>query len=156
MDMSSTQISHMVFRRISPVNRGTFSLEGQTLSVLMELDGTKTLAAVAKDLGLNIAAMREVVSRLLQLGLIEQTDDAVSKVDQEFMAYLSSQLAIAVGPIASILIEDAARDLGQTLLHFPSHRAAELVDILAREIQREEKRVAFKQNMVMKINEKGY
>jgi hypothetical protein len=146
----------MVFRRISPVSRGTFSLEGQTLSVLMELDGTKTLATVAKDLGLNIAAMREVVSRLLQLGLIEQTDEAVSKVDEEFMEYLRSQLAIAVGPIAGILIEDSVRDLGQTLLHFPSHRAAELVDILAREIQREEKRVAFKQNMVMKINEKGY
>jgi hypothetical protein len=156
MDMSSTQISHMVFRRVTPVNRGKFSLDSQTLSVLMELDGTKALATVAKDLGVNIAVMREVISKLLQLGLIEKTDEAVSKVDQDFMDFLRSELAIATGPIADILIEDAARDLGYTMTQVPTHRVAELVDMLAREIHREEKMVAFKQRMVMKIHEKGY
>lgn len=156
MDMSSTQISYMVFKRVTPVNRGTFSLDSQTLSVLMELDGTRSLATVAKELGLNIAAMREAIARLLQLGLIEQTDEAVSKVDDDFMEYLRSELAVATGPIADILIEDAVRDLGYTMAQFPTHRAAELVDALAREIHRSERMTLFKQNMVMKIHEKGY
>lgn len=156
MDMSSTQISHMVFRRVSPGSRGTYSLDSEALSVLMELNGTKSLATVAKELGMSIAAMREVISRLLQQGLIEQTDEAISKVDGDFMGYLRSELAIATGPIADILIEEAAKDLGYTMVQFPTHKAAELVDVLAREIHRDQKRTAFKQNMVMKINEKGY
>jgi hypothetical protein len=39
---------------------------------------------------------------------------------------------------------------------FPTRRAPELVESLSREIQREDKRAAFKQTMVRKIKEKGY
>ena len=49
-----------------------------------------------------------------------------------------------------------AGDLGYAPERFPTHRAAELVDLLARQIRREEKMTLFKQNMVNMIREKGY
>jgi len=39
---------------------------------------------------------------------------------------------------------------------FPTRKAPELVESLSREIQREDKKTAFKQSMVRKIKEKGY
>ena len=156
MDISSGEISFMVFRRVKRNDAGEFSLDGQMLSVLMELDGKKSVAAIAKALSYNMSVMRKTVSRLLNLNLIEPVEEAVSNLDGDFFNFLKGQLSLAIGPIAEFVIEDAVGDLGHTLSRFPSHRAAELVDLISREIQREEKRNTFKRNMVGKIREKNY
>jgi hypothetical protein len=156
MDISSVEISFMVFRRVKKNDAGEFSLDGQMLSVLMELDGKKNVAAVAKAMSFNMSAMRKNVSRLLKLKLIEPVENAVSNLDRDFFDFLKDQLSLAIGPIAEFVIEDAVGDLGHALSRFPSHRAAELVDLISREIKREEKRNAFKRNMVGKIREKNY
>ncbi|MBW1847185.1 MAG: hypothetical protein JRJ27_08610 [Deltaproteobacteria bacterium] len=103
-----------------------------------------------------MGVMREVVSKLLRLELIEPIEDVVSEVDELFFSYLKEQLSLAVGPIAEIIIEEEITDLGYDPLKFPSKRAAELVDLVSREIQREEKKTLFKQNMIKEIKEKGY
>jgi hypothetical protein len=38
----------------------------------------------------------------------------------------------------------------------PNYRAAELVDLVSRDIHREDKRNSFKLNMLKKIRDKGY
>ena len=156
MDISSGEISFMVFRRVTRDDASEFSLDGQMLSVLMELDGRKSVAVVAKNTALSMGVMRRVVSKLLELNLIEPVEEAVSTLDKDFFDYLKSQLALAIGPIAEVIIEDIVIDLGHSLSQFPSYGAAELVDLSSREIQREEKRNSFKQNMVKKIRDKGY
>ena len=156
MDVSSGDISAMVFGRVIRDDLGEFSLDGHMLMVLMELDGKKNLAAIAKKMGLNMVTMRTTILKLLQLKLIEPLEDAVSVVDEDFLDFLNNQLSLSIGPIAEVIIEDTVNDLGHSLSKFPSHLAAELVDLLSREIQREEKRSIFKKNMVDKIREKGY
>jgi len=156
MDISSGEISFMVFRRVSRDDAGEFSLDGQMLGVLMELDGRKSVSVVAKNAALSMGVMRRAVSKLLELNLIEPVEEAISRLDEDFFDYLKSQLALAIGPIAEVIIEDVVADLGHSLSQFPSYRAAELIDLISREIQREEKRNSFKQNMLNKIREKGY
>jgi hypothetical protein len=156
MDISSGEISFMVFRRVTRDDAGEFSLDGQMLSVLMELDGKKSFAVVAKNAGLSMGIIRRVVSKLFKLNLIEPVEEAISRLDEDFFDYLKSQLALAIGPIAEVIIEDVVIDLGQSLSQFPSYRAAELIDLISREIQREEKRNSFKQHMLNKIREKEY
>jgi hypothetical protein len=156
MDISSGDISFMVFRRVTRDDAGEFSLDGQMLSVLMELDGKKSFAVVAKNAGLSMGIIRRVVSKLFKLNLIEPVEEAISRLDEDFFDYLKSQLALAIGPIAEVIIEDVVIDLGQSLSQFPSYRAAELIDLISREIQREEKRNSFKQHMLNKIREKEY
>jgi hypothetical protein len=58
-----------------------------------------------------------------------------------------------MGPIADVVIEDEIREMGENYSKFPAHRAAELVDVLARQILREERKVAFQQAMVRKLRE---
>ena len=156
MGISSGDVSAMVFRRVVKDDLGRFSFDSQMLSVFMALDGIKNLGAVAREVGLNLGTIKAVVSRLMRLKLVEPVQEALSILDDDFFDYLRSELSMAIGPLADVLIEDAAEDLGHDIERFPSHRAAELVDLLSQDIQRDEKRTAFKYNMVKKLKEKGY
>jgi hypothetical protein len=119
----------------------------------MELDGKKTIGAIADRMGLDKNAMHHLVSRLLEIILIEPIGETVATVNGGFFEYLRHALSTAVGPIAAILIEDGVNDIGHTLSRFPQKHAAELVELLSRDIQREDKRNLFKKNMLKYINE---
>ena len=156
MDISSGDISALVFKRVVREDAAEYSFDGQMLALFMELDGKKSLSVISRNSGLKMSTLREAASKLLKLKLIEQAAEAIDAVDADFMDTLKRQLSLAIGPLAQILIEDAANDLGQSMARFPIRRAPELVESLSREIQREDKRSAFKQAMVRKIKEKGY
>ncbi|MBP1742246.1 MAG: hypothetical protein H6Q48_4539 [Deltaproteobacteria bacterium] len=156
MDISSGDISAIVFRRIVREDAGEYSFDAQMLKLFMELDGKKSLAAISKKTGLKMSTVREAANKLLRLKLIEQVAEAVAVVDADFMDALKRALSLAIGPLAPILIEDAVNELGQSATRFPTRRAPELVESLSREIAREDKRAVFKVAMVRKIKEKGY
>jgi hypothetical protein len=156
MDLSSGDISALVFKPVVRDDLGNFSLDGHMLTVLMTLDGKKNLGQVAQQAGLNMATLREAVGKLADLKLIETVQDTRHVIDQDFISYLISEMSMAIGPLGEVIVEDGLEDLGFSKTNFPTHRAAELVNLLAQEIQREEKRTEFKQNMVKKIREKGY
>jgi len=156
MDLSSGEISTLVFKRVLNDGRSDFSLDRRILAVFMELDGKTNLSAVARKTGLNMSSMREVISKLTELKLIEKVEEEIHFLDNDFVTYLVSQFSLAVGPVADVLIEDEVHNFGYGLSRFPTQRVAELVDKLSREIRREKKKVAFKRNMINKIREKGY
>jgi predicted transcriptional regulator len=156
MDLTSGDASGLVFQRITKANLGEFSLDGKMLNVLMSLDGDKDLADIAEEQGLDLATVQQLMARLVDLGLAERVEMDSPTVDQDFLDYLTNQLLEAVGPIATVLLEDVARDLGYDLANLPGNRAAELIIQLSQEIQQEERRNRFKQNMLSMIKEKGY
>jgi hypothetical protein len=156
MALSSGNISSLVYMRKVRDDLGDFSLDGQKLLVLMELDGKATLGALAAKTGLTMGAIREVITDLLTLGLIEKVERVISPVDHDFFRNLLDALALAVGPIASVLIEDEVQNLGYHVKSLPTFLATELVDRLAGEIRREEKKAIFIKKMVSIIQAKGY
>jgi hypothetical protein len=155
MSILSGDISGLVFKRANRRDLGEFSLDSHMLSVLVELDGKKRLGSVAKRVGLDMGTVKRVIFRLLKLKLIKPQGKSVSVLTRDFFDYLHVQLSLALGPIADVLIEEAVTDLDESKSEFPGQRAAELVDLLAREIRREGKRIIFQQNMVKKIREIG-
>jgi hypothetical protein len=156
MGLSSGGVTGLVFKQAIRGDLGKLSLDGQMLSVLMNFDGKKTLGQVAQDLGLDLAAIKPIAARLIKYKLVERIEVAVNAVDQDFIAHLVSQLSVAIGPLGGIVVEDGLEDMGYTKKNFPIHRTAELVNLLSQEIQREDKRIQFKQVMLKKIKEKGY
>lgn len=156
MVLSSGDISSMIYKRKVSDDLGDFSLDGQTLIVLMELDGKTTLGALAGKTGLTMGAIREVIAYLLKLGLIGKVEKRIVPLDNAFFRNLLDELALAIGPIASVLIEDEVQDLGYDVNSFPSYLVSDLVDRLAGEIRREEKKAIFIKNMVNIIRIKGY
>lgn len=156
MMISSDELANMVFQRVTRNDHGEFSMDSRMLTLLMEIDGKRSLGEIALKRRLQIKELKSTLSRLLQLKLIMPVQPAVSTIDQDFLNFLRLQLSQAVGPIAEILIEDAIADLGHNLSSFPTNQVAELVDLLSKEIQREDKAMTFKQNIVSKIRQKGY
>ena len=155
MDVSLDELFLMVFRRVIRDDLENYSLDSRMLVVLTELDGKKNMAVISENIGMKMSALREIISKLLLLKLIEPVDQVIPILDRDFFDYLSTQLTLAIGPIAGILIEDAVADMGQNISNFPRNRAAELVNMLARQIMRERKGADFKRNMIIKINEQG-
>ncbi|UCG66149.1 MAG: hypothetical protein JSW12_03685 [Deltaproteobacteria bacterium] len=153
MNILSGDISGLVFERADRGDLGEFSLDSHMLSVLVELDGRRSLGSVAKKAGLDMGIVKGVILRLLKLKLIRPEGRRISVLGRDFFDYLNVQLSLALGPIADVLIEEAVTDLDHSKREFPRHRAAELVNLLAREIRREEKRIVFQQNMAKKIKE---
>ena len=156
MDLSSGDISAMVFRRTAANDLGNFSLNRQTLNIYMGLNGEATLGELAAKSGINLRTMRELIANLLNLGLIENVQKNIVALDGDFFRYLIHQLSLATGPIASILIEDEVHNLGYDVDQFPAYRAMKLIDGLAAEIRREDKKSIFLKNMINKIRQKGY
>lgn len=156
MDLLSGDITNLVFSRIMRANLGQVSLDGPTLNLLMQLDGHKKLSQVGQALGLSMIQLRTAIAKLLELKLIEPVMGAEQDLKaKDFLDSLSHQFALAVGPIASVLIEDAAIDMDFTLPHVPLERAAELVEMLATNVPRPERRLEFQTAMLEKIKDLG-
>ena len=149
-------ISSLVFRQVLKNNTGDISIDGYLLGIFLELDGKKDVGDIARKTGLQLGEMRSVISRLIDMELVEPVVLPAAVLDRDFIDTLRQQLAEAVGPIADVLVEDHVSDAGFQLPAIPISQAPVMVDALAREIQREEKMKVFKVNMVKKMKEKGY
>jgi hypothetical protein len=156
MDLSYGGAASTVFRPVIRGELGMLSLGGQILSVLMALDGQKTLDQVSQKIGISRAEIRQAITKLINMKLVESIERAVCIVDQEFMNFLISMMSWAVGPLGEIIVEDGLEELGFNENNFPSQRTVDLINFLSQEIPREEKRIQFKQAMLRKIREKRY
>jgi hypothetical protein len=156
MDVLSGNISTMVFKQVVTNGQSDITLDSSFLNVFLGLDGKKNLGIIAQKTGLNIDEVRNAIFKLLQLKLVESAAEDILMADDDFFNFLNTQLSLAVGPVAEILIEDEIANMDHGISKFPAFRAAELVEILAMTIEREEKRSAFKLGMVNKLKEKGY
>ena len=156
MDFSSSELSAMIFKRVVRQDIEEFPLDPQMLSVFMELDGKTPLGRVAHKAGITMSSMRELIARMMQNGLVQKVEQGIVTLDKDFYDYLVFHLSLAVGPIAQVLIEEEVGRLGYKLSQFPGHRVAELIDNLAREIRREDKKDIFLKSMAVKIREKKY
>jgi len=147
----SGDISALVLRGSLKGDRGEFSLDSHMLQVIMQLVGKKNLSAVANSLNIELATMKMVVAKLVKLGLVEVPEPTVPGISREFIEYMISELANAMGPIAEVVFEDEIEPFGGDPTKIPKNRAAELITRLANEIPREEKRLEFQQAMVARL-----
>jgi hypothetical protein len=143
MAQAPADIGSMVFRPAILENTGAFSLNGQMLAVFIEFDGSRTVAEIAKRLNLELAAITKAVRRLSELGLVEPVTDVAQTLAPAIIDHVTQQLAIAVGPLAVVLVEDEIQDLGYQPESFPMVRLGELVDRLSGNIRKEDKKHAF-------------
>ena len=152
MAAKPADFSNLIFRRSSVKDIGEISLDGKMLAVLSELDGRRSLSAVAGRLRLNGVELLKVVSRLLNMKLIVPVENAGAVLTPEFINDLYQALAVAVGPVAKLLLEETAAELGYGLMRIPCKQAPSLVERLADEISRDDKKITFEKRMLKKIS----
>ena len=151
MNILAGDISPLVFQLSVKNEPGEVTLDKEMLTVIRELDGKKTIGMVAKNMGLELEKLKEIIAKLLTHGIIALVNQSMPMMKEDFFIYLTDQLSLATGPMAEVLIDEALANLGYSQSNFPKHRVQELVDLLAPRIFREEKRAVFKQNLYKKI-----
>jgi len=119
------------------------SLSASMLEVLRELDGKKPVLTVSRSLQIPMNALREILSHLHRLNLIEAVQRSREVVDRPFFQHLESRLADVMGPMAGILIREEIDHMGEEAAQFPKERTVELIDRLADKIFVESKKKAF-------------
>ena len=156
MNLPTGDISPLIFRQVVGENVKDVSLDGRLLSLFLAFDGKKNLETLAQTIGLSPDDLRVTVTRLLELQLIEPLEKEFTYLDPEFLRYLTLQYAKAIGPLAGIIIEEELLTAGYHPDCIPKTQAVILVETLARDIQRKEKKDRFIRDMVRKITVKGY
>lgn len=130
-------------------------LRAEDWSVLTQLDGEKTIMEIAEASQLNELFTSKIISRLHELGLIElvavqmaEPAPLVDVVDGAFISQIESDLMQAIGPMASIVVEDCAEQMGHSRDGVPKDAVPELVERLANEIPDNARRTKFQEAML--------
>lgn len=147
MDFLSQDIPRLVFRASIQRDMGQVSLSASMLDVLRELDGKKPVLAVSRSLQIPMSTLREILSHLHRMNLIQVVQGSREVVDRGFFQQLESRLADVMGPMAGVLIRDEVETMGEEAARFPKERTGELIDRLAAKIFVESKKQAFLSSM---------
>ncbi len=153
MDILSGDITALVFRPVIDGGSGPIPLDGQMLNVLSALDGRENLGIIARTVGMNMTDIREVISKLLELHIIEAVEETSPMLDTDFYDFLAEQLALVTGPIAPIMVEDAVSLISHGASGIPRTRAAELLELLVRQIPEKTQKASFIEAITKKITE---
>ncbi len=151
MDTLAGDISSIVFRRAVSIDSGKISLDRQMLNFLSKLDGKKNVGMISQTVDMDMSTIRSVIPKLIKLKLIEVVKENIPTLDENFLNFLKDQLSLSTGPIALVMVEDAIRDIGHDTSAIPISRAAELIELVSRQILDTEKRTSFIQTMLGKI-----
>ena len=151
MDISTRELPGLFFRKVIRDEMGRVSLEPQMVRLLVTIDESKPIGTTARELGINLASLRETLQKLLRLGLVERVENTGAVLNGSFVTGLREQMARAVGPMAEVLIEETLDEMRLSISRIPAHLGAELIGNLARQIPREEKRIEFQKAMIQKI-----
>lgn len=154
MSYLSDNISAMSFRRIPGGKLKKLSLDGRMSKVLMAVDGEKSVTSLAGELAMDEGVLKGILIKLHDRNLIETVKKPTPNNIPEFISYAKLHLSLAIGPLAEVILEDAVSDLGYRMDSFPKQKAAELTELLSRQIQHEEKRDVFKKKLFDKIKDK--
>ena len=153
MHTSPSEVALMVFKHAIPEGFFEFHCTSHMLKIFMMLDGTANLAAVAQKATMPLKTAADAIAQLQNLKLVAMTSNGIAKLDASFFDFLKTQLSVAVGPVAEILIDDAIKDLGHQTESFPVIKVADLVLALAKDIQREDKKIEFQRKMMARIKQ---
>ena len=148
MDLKLPNLPYMYFRKVVRKDQGDVSLDGAMIRLLLAIDEDKSIAEVAEATSMDLKTLRQVLEKLVLLGLVETVKKSGPLLDRSFLDHLRRNLAKAVGPIGEFLVEDAASALGFSPNEIPVSRAPNLIEALSREIPDEQMCLEFKRSMI--------
>ncbi len=123
------------------------SISGDQWNILALANGMRTVSEIVAAVGWPEYKAFKTIYQLVQAGLLEKADDERpvrrKLVGDSFFSMLEDELKKAMGPVASIIIEDRVEDIGETKEAFPRDQAEFFVESLSEEIANETRRREF-------------
>jgi hypothetical protein len=151
MEKSTAGKGKTYFRKITRMDSSEVRLDADMIRLLIAIDEKKELAQIAGEVGMDPDTLKATLSKLLELKLIEPVQKDASYLSEEFLDALKINLSRIIGPMAEILIEDAAGELNLSLHEIPKEQAAELISSISLEIPDDQSRIQFKKLMLNEL-----
>jgi hypothetical protein len=143
---------HTVFRlslQKSPENK---NINGDQWNVLALCDGTKTISEITETLNWDEFKTSKTILQLVQLGLLVRAEGQkpVEKklVGENFFLKMENELKKAVGPVASVIIDDKLNEFRSTAASFQQDQALPFIEALGEEIPRDAQKKEFMRAMM--------
>jgi hypothetical protein len=148
MAIKWSNASHLYFKKVIRKDNEQVSLDANMIRLLLVIDEHRNLNQIAEAVQMDTIALKQALALLLKRGLIEPVRKDIPRLDRMFYDALRINLSKAIGPIAEIIIEDAADEIGLNLQSIPVDQAAELITSISYEIPEEDSRIMFKKSMI--------
>lgn len=148
-------LSQVVFRLSSGEIAGEINLKPEAWRFLARVNGLRSVADIAQNVGMDEATATRVAETLYQAGILAVAEGSITpprpSVNGAFFDRVERELARAMGPLATIIVEDEVSALGEKREQFPRERVAELVERVSEAIRDDSRRMQFQQIMLEAI-----
>ncbi|UCF63871.1 MAG: hypothetical protein JSW33_15110 [bacterium] len=124
-------------------------------AVVSQLDGQKTVQQIAENLALNTAEVEEIFKKLVSAELLVLVDRSENDdvVPGELFKFVSHEMTLLLGPVASIILEDVMDMMRLNRDNFDRRRFPGLIDLLTNQIDDPVKQIEFQRNIYPKLKQ---
>jgi hypothetical protein len=137
--------------RLLPQASGTISLAKGEWDILARIDGRKSLEDLSYEMDLPPLDVVKAMQRFREAGLIgigrRRPEPGSAVFGADYLSALEKELKLAVGPVASIVLEEALKDLQAAGEPLTEDQIEILLKRLSKAIPEEEKRLGFQQTV---------
>ena len=153
--VASGNLSKVIFRLSNKELSGEVTLTPVVWRVLVQFDGTRTVAEIAQGLKLEESGVGQIAETLFRSGILQVAPGSVAPprptVNGAFIEQITTELARAIGPLAALTLEDEIAALDEIQESFPRERIPELIERLGQAIPDDARRLRFQQVMLAAI-----
>ncbi len=139
--------SNTVFRLSLQKGPENKNINADQWNVLALCNGIKTVLEIAETLTWDEFKTSKTILQLVQLGLLTKAEGQrpVEKklVGENFFLKVENELKKAVGPVASVIIDDKLNEFGSAAASFPQDQALPFIEALGEEIPRDMQKKEF-------------
>ncbi|MBN2299244.1 MAG: DUF4388 domain-containing protein [Deltaproteobacteria bacterium] len=155
--------SSVIYSLDPDIKEKDISLKSIQWKVLANINGKRSIADIAQNVGLGVSDAMKVFYTLIKLELLRDADvseseTAVISIDlpeTSFISALSNDLIRAIGPIAPFIIRETAQDMDLDLLADDVGQRAALIETLSSKIPDERMSLKFLDTMTDWLNAEG-
>jgi hypothetical protein len=142
----------VVFRLAGRRDSDDINLKPAEWNILTQVDAMRSVREISNVLNLDEFGVAKILYGLYSAGLLEVVErpkpPPEKAIGQDFFRKVDEELAKALGPIASVIVDDQIAELGEERDPFPKSKAAELIEAVSSEISDEGKRIRFQRSML--------
>lgn len=148
--MSATpSLGPVIFKLSDRHVAGEIKLKPEEWRVIAQMNGARSVAEIAGEIGMEISAVESIAQAMHQAGVLQVVPPPPPpSADPAFFDQLTRELTRVMGPLAAVIVEDELDELGVTRDQFPRDRVQDLVERVSQAIRDETKRNKFQQVML--------
>lgn len=135
-------------KNLSSSRAGELTLDGSIMHILFAVREDLPASKIVDETGVDAFRIASALTKLMELGLVEQIEPENKYLGKDFFAALDLNLKIAIGPMAEFLIDEAIEGAGLSKNIMSRVNGAAVVRSVASEITDTSSRQAFIRTMV--------